>query len=122
MSSVAESHSVTTAVRAPSGLLAPAEERYRSDSLRGGVLWIVLLGLMLAGVVAVNVFVLRLNVQYDELGRQRAELQAEVATLQAQLSSASANVRIETEAQEKLGLELAPLELTTHVRLVKGQK
>ena len=54
----------------------------------GGVLWIVVVGLLLAGVVAINVLVLRLNVELDELRRTRAELKADIATSRAQLSCA----------------------------------
>ena len=82
-----------------------------------GVVGIVLLAGLLAGVVAVNVLVLRLNVRYDELGRERARLQADVAQLKAQLSSASANARIETLAQDRLGLVPVEPDGTAYVRL-----
>ena len=85
--------------------------------MAGGVLWIVLLAGLLAGVVAVNVFVLRLNIQLDQLGRERAELRAEIAGTRAQLSSASAGARIESEAATRLGLAPADPELTDYVRL-----
>ena len=83
----------------------------------GGVVWIVLLAVLLAGVVAVNVAVLQLNVRLDELGRERIELQGETKRLSSQLSSASANARIESEARSKLGLERADPALTYHVQL-----
>mgnify|MGYP001062766118 CR=1 FL=1 len=44
------------------------------SAFRGGVLWIVLVAALLAGVVAINVLVLRLNVQLDDLRHDRAEL------------------------------------------------
>jgi cell division protein FtsL len=83
----------------------------------GGILWIVVIGALLAGVVAVNVVVLRLNVQLDGLRHSRAELKAEIATARAQLSSASSNARIETEAASKLGLVPADPNATTYLRL-----
>jgi cell division protein FtsL len=86
-------------------------------ALGGGVLWIVVIGALLAGVVAVNVLVLRLNVQLDELRHTRAELKAEIATARAQLSSASSNARIESEAASKLGLVPADPNSTTYLRL-----
>jgi cell division protein FtsL len=86
-------------------------------ALGGGVLWIVVIGALLAGVVAVNVLVLRLNVRLDELGHTRAELKAEIATARAQLSSASSNARIESEASSKLGLVPADPNSTTYLRL-----
>ena len=83
----------------------------------GGVVWIVLLAFLLAGVVAVNVAVLQLNVRLDELGRERIELQGETKRLSSQLSSASATARIESQAKSKLGLVQADPELTYHVQL-----
>ena len=83
----------------------------------GGVLWIVVAAVLLAGVVAVNVAVLQLNVQLDQLGRERVQLQAETKRLSSQLSSASANARIESQARSKLGLVRADPELTYHVQL-----
>jgi cell division protein FtsL len=87
------------------------------SAFRGGVLWIVLVAALLAGVVAINVLVLRLNVQLDDLRHDRAELKAEIASTRAQLSSASANARIETEAASKLGLVEADPNATTYLRL-----
>ena len=83
----------------------------------GGVIWIVVLAFLLAGVVAVNVAVLQLNVRLDELGRERIELQGETKRLSSQLSSASANARIESQARARLGLERADPALTYHVQL-----
>jgi len=83
----------------------------------GGVVWIVVLAVLLAGVVAVNVAVLQLNVRLDELGRERTQLRADTNRLSSQLSSASANVRIESEARSRLGLQRADPALTQHVQL-----
>jgi cell division protein FtsL len=84
----------------------------------GGVLWIVAAAVLLAGVVAVNVAVLQLNVRLDELGRERIQLQAETKRLSSQLSSASASAQIESQAKAKLGLVPADPELTFQVQLV----
>jgi cell division protein FtsL len=86
-------------------------------SFTGGVAWIVLVGALLAGIVAVNVVVLQLNMQFDGLSRERAQLRADNALLRSQLSSASASVRIEDAATSKLGLEAADPLTTTYVRL-----
>ena len=83
-----------------------------------GVVWIVVLAVLLAGVVAVNVAVLQLNVRLDELGRERIQLRADTNRLSSQLSSASANARIESQARSRLGLERADPALTQHVQLV----
>jgi cell division protein FtsL len=85
------------------------------------VLWIAVIGALLAGVVAVNVLVLRLNVQLDELRHTRAELKAEIATARSQLSSASSNARIESEAASRLGLVPADPNSTTYLELEPGR-
>jgi cell division protein FtsL len=93
-------------------------EKARSRApFAGGVAWIVLVGVLLAGIVAVNVVVLQLNMQFNGLGRERAQLKADNALLRSQLSSASANVRIEDAATSRLGLEAADPLTTTYVRL-----
>lgn len=102
---------------------AQAAPRRRAKSRPfGGVVWIVVLAVLLAGVVAVNVAVLQLNVRLDELGRERIELQGETKRLSSQLSSASANARIESQARTKLGLVRADPELTFHVQLAPPTK
>ena len=96
---------------------APRRLRVGRSAFTGGVFWILVVAVLLAGVVAINVLVLRLNVQLDDLRRDRAELKAEIATARAQLSSASANARIETEAATKLGLVKHDPNQTTFLRL-----
>jgi hypothetical protein len=56
--------------------------------LAGGVVWIVTVAVLLAGVVAVNVAVLRLNLSLDGANRQRGQLRADIAADQAKLASA----------------------------------
>jgi cell division protein FtsL len=88
----------------------------------GGVVWIVVLGTLLAGVVAVNVAVLQLNVRLDGLGRERIQLRADNARLSSQLSSAGAAARIESEAKARLGLVQADANSTSYVQLAPPQK
>ena len=83
----------------------------------GGLLWIFVVAALLAGVVAVNVFVLQLNVRLDGLAGERADLRADNAKLRAQLSSAAANARIARDAHDGLGLVAADPTTTTYVRL-----
>jgi cell division protein FtsL len=83
----------------------------------GGVVWIGVIALLAAGVVAMNVLLLQLNVGYDDLGRERAQLKADIAHLESQLSSAAANARIARQAQEHLGLVEADPETTTYVTI-----
>ena len=88
----------------------------------GGVVWIIVLAVLLAGIVAVNVAVLQLNVRLDELGRERVQLRADTNRLSSQLSSASANAQIESEARLKLGLVRADPDMTFHVQLAPPQR
>lgn len=81
------------------------------------MLWIVLFAMLLAGVVAVNVAVLRLNLELDQVGSERSELKADIAVLRAELSSTSATARIERLATKELGLGLADPESLVFVRL-----
>ena len=114
----------TARVEAP---VAPTRRRPRPTSRRraakarpfGGVLWIVVAAVLLAGVVAVNVAVLQLNVRLDELGRERIQLQAETKRLSSQLSSASTNARIESQAKARLGLVPADPELTFQIQMAR---
>jgi cell division protein FtsL len=96
---------------------ASTSERRRTWALGGGVFWIVLLAVLLAGVVAVNVTVLRLNLQLDQVGRERTELRADISSLRSQLSSASATSRVDRLAQKELGLVQADPDETIFVRL-----
>jgi cell division protein FtsL len=102
---------------------AAAKPRTRAAAKRrpfaGGVVWIFLIGVLLAGVVAVNVAVLQANVQLDRLGRERVQLRADNASLSARLSSAGAAARIETEARQRLGLVPANPDTTSYVQLAK---
>jgi cell division protein FtsL len=93
--------------------------RARPRLLAGGVLWIGLFAVLLAGVVAVNVNVLRLNIELDRVGRERSELKADIAELRSGLSSASATARVERLAERELGLVKADPETTVYVRLPK---
>jgi len=101
---------------APASRSAPRVVR-RERRVTGGVLWIAIVAALLAGVVATNVAVLRLNMTLDRLGRDRANLRAENAALTSQLSSAAAAPRIQSLAARRLGLVQATSEQTTYVRL-----
>jgi cell division protein FtsL len=84
---------------------------------RRGVLWIAVIAALLAGVVALNVAVLRLNVQLDGLDQERTRLRAEKAELVSVLAGELASTRIEERARDELGLvQVDPTE-TRYVEL-----
>lgn len=83
----------------------------------GGVAWIALVSVLLAGVVAMNVAVLRLNLRFDQLAERRQELRAQNAELAARVASAAAAGRIQALARTELGLVPASPEQITYVEL-----
>lgn len=93
------------------------QEQVRPRLLAGGVLWIVLFGTLLAGVVAVNVAVLRLNLELDGVSRERTQLRADLASISAGISSAAATARIERAARGELGLVQADPDEMVYVTL-----
>jgi len=93
--------------------------RRRFWVLSGGVVWIIVFAVLLAGVVAINVAVLRLNLQLDESGRERTDLKNDIAGLRAEISSAAAATRIERLARGELGLHEVEPEDTTYIQLGK---
>jgi cell division protein FtsL len=109
---------VAQAGRAPRARTRVAARR-RSWALGGGVLWIVFLAVLLAGVVAVNVAVLRLNLQLDDSGREQTELKTDIARLRSEISSAAATTRIERLARGELGLVEVQPEDTTYIQLAR---
>ena len=105
----------TLAQPARAGRRARAAPRRRG--VDRGILWIAFIAVLLAGVVAVNVAVLQLNVQLDQLGRERVQLRDDNARLRAELSSVAANARIEKRARAELGLVEADSTTTRYVDL-----
>jgi hypothetical protein len=106
--------------RAPRPRARPTKRRRKATSGRrvaGGAVWIVLVGLLLAGVVALNVTVLRHNLRFDELGQERAQLRAENAELASKLAARSSSPRTSSLARRALGVEQADLATTTYLDL-----
>jgi cell division protein FtsL len=73
----------------------------------GGVVWIGLVAALLAGVVALNVAVLRLNVRLDDTQRERNQLRADNAQLNTEIAAKAASGRIVGLASGRLGLQPA---------------
>jgi cell division protein FtsL len=101
----------TVAVPAPHLRRRRRELAKRRTRARGGIVWIAVSALLLAGVVFVNVAVLRLNLGLDEANRERSQLRAENAALQSELSSTLASPRVQERAQREL--KLAPADPST---------
>jgi cell division protein FtsL len=94
----------------------------RSKGVAGGVVWIVCVTALLGGVVALNVAVLRLNVQLDGLAREKHELRAGNGELASRLAATEASGRIQALARKRLGLVPAEPDQTTYVALEENTR
>jgi cell division protein FtsL len=82
--------------------------------------WIVLVAVLLAGIVAVNVAALRLNLESQDLDARKEQLRGENAAASSELSSLAAAARIEQVARDDLGL-VEPAQVT-YVRIPAGRR
>jgi cell division protein FtsL len=101
----------------PKPRAAPRRKAKARSGVAGGLVWIVVAGVLLAGIVALNVTVLRLNVKLDQLNTEREQLRGGNAAIASELSSAAASPRIQNLAQKRLGLIPADPATTTYVDL-----
>lgn len=103
---------------------APQQKRRKAAqrSVRGGIVWIVALAVLLTGVVAVNVAVLRQNMQLESYGNQQSQLRDQNLELRSRLSQATSSPYVERVAQKRLGLVTANSSQTTYIRLGAGGK
>jgi cell division protein FtsL len=95
---------------------APRPAR-RQRRVAGGVVWIGVVAVLLAGVVFLNVAVLRLNMKLDHLARERSDLRAQNAALSVQLSSQASAPHIQRLAAKRLGYVQATPDQTSYVTL-----
>lgn len=82
----------------------PRSRRRAQRRARGGILWIVVSGILLAGVVFVNVAVLQLNLRLDTTNADRTKLIAQNAALESQYSALVSSQQIQQQAMKKFGL------------------
>ena len=94
-------------VRASGPRVPRPRRRPQGRRLTGGIVWISVFAVLLTGVVALNVAVLRLNMNVSGSTSRSSQLRAENQALASQLSRAVSARRIESTAQ-KLGLVPAP--------------
>ncbi len=84
----------------------PVERRARRRPaarrrVASGIVWIGVLAVLLAGVVAVNVAVLQLNLRLDDANRERTQLRVDIDALRSQLASAASPGRTQVEAERR---------------------
>ncbi len=101
----------------PKSAPAPRRRSKARFGVAGGLAWIMVTGVLLAGIVALNVAVLRLNVRLDHLNTQQDQLLSGNAAIALQLSSQASSPRIVSVARQRLGLVPADPATTTYVDL-----
>jgi cell division protein FtsB len=112
LTSYAERQSARPAKRART-----APKRTERRPLAGGVAWIVMAAVLLAGVVALNVAVLQLSMRLDTANQRRINLSSDIAKLQSELSSAASTFQLQEQARGKLGLVQADPTTTRYIEL-----
>ena len=98
-----------------------SRRRLTQRRVRGHIVWMILFALLLSGVVAVNVAVLRAHVAVSRLDDQRARLEARNQALASELSAADSAPRIEAAAR-RLGLIQASAGNTSYLDLTAGSR
>ena len=78
---------------------SPRRKAKKRSGVAGGLAWIIVGSVLLAGIVALNVAVLRLNIRLDQLNNQSQQLQAQNAALGAKVSEAVSSPRIQALAK-----------------------
>jgi hypothetical protein len=96
-----------------------SRRRLTQRRVRGHIVWMILFALLLSGVVAVNVAVLRAHVAVSRLDDERARLEARNQALASRLSAADSAPRIEAAAR-RLGLIQASGGNTSYLDLTAG--
>jgi len=101
---------------------APVRSRrkHAHRRVRAPIVWMIVFALLLSGVVAVNVAVLRAHVAVTRLDQERAQLQAQNQALASRLSAASSAPRVEAAARRQ-GLVQAQTADTTYLDLTPGR-
>jgi hypothetical protein len=98
---------------------APVRSRRKATQrrVRGHIVWMTLFAILLFGVVALNVAVLRAHVAVSQLGDERARIEAHNQALASALSAANSAPRIEAAAR-RLGLIQASAGNTSYLDLM----
>lgn len=102
--------------QAPRARPAAASARAASRPRLGrGVVWILAVAALLAGIVALQVTVLQLRMERGRLQSEIVEIEAQNAKIESEISSAASVARVEGAARGPLGL--VPPSQTTYLEL-----
>ena len=113
------SHAQAATVAEPAARPRPRPRRRSTARARGGILWIAIGGILLAGVVFVNVAVLQLNLRLDSANADRVKLLAGNADLQAQYSRLVSSPRVTAAALKQYGLTYQDPTEYGHINLAR---
>ena len=108
------------ATRRPAGSVR-SRRKPTQRRVRGHIVWMILFALLLFGVVAVNVAVLRAHVAVSRLDEERARIEARNQALASALSAANSAPRIEAAAR-RLGLKQASAGDTSYLDMLTGRR
>ena len=108
------------AARRPAGSVR-SRRKLTQRRVRGHIVWMILFALLLFGVVAVNVAVLRAHVAVSRLDEERARIEARNQALASALSAANSAPRIEAGAH-RLGLIQASAGNTSYLDMLTGRR
>jgi len=89
--------------------------------VRGHIVWMILFALLLFGVVAVNVAVLRAHVAVSRLDDERTRIENQNQALASALSAANSAPRVEAAAR-RLGLIQASPGNTSYADMLAGRR
>jgi hypothetical protein len=110
---------VPVAVGATAGAIGGIADSGLVVRLTRGRLWIVALGALLVGIVALNVVALSLNASSSKVAQQTDELKRANSGLRARIAGEQSNEQVQAAA-DKLGLFYPPPNAVSQLRPSKG--
>jgi hypothetical protein len=99
----------------------PRTKQAPQSRVASGVAWITVFGILLAGVIAINVAGLQQRMKLNQLTKERAALLSQIPDQKAKLSARLSSARVGVEARRR-GEVLAPSADTSIVPLPRTAK
>jgi hypothetical protein len=114
-------HAPVAPSRPPRTRTQPRKRQAQQSRVASGVVWIVLFGVLLAGVIAINVAGLQQRMKLNHLNQERSALLSQTSDSAAKLSARLSDARVGVEAR-RAGQVLAPSSDTSIVPLPRTAK
>jgi len=93
------------------------KEKGRERSFFRPLLFLLLFGLIVLGIVGARISIVELTIKTGELEKERKELETEVKRLEMEVTQLSSQKRIETIARESLGMHYPGLSEVSSIRM-----